>query len=305
NLIYHYTDAKGLEGILREGCLRATHVKYLNDHSELDYGMKLFKEVVGEKRKSVTEWKEGKTILSGSLKPTSDAYYILDEVLARLENRFYGVDFYSTSFCVDGNLLSQWRAYGSRKTSFSIGFDRETLLSKITGTKPELRNIEYELKNQKKEIATIIDKEVSSFKSKVKTEGLSPIESSEEPRTAKLIREHGNELERELFRVALLYKNDFFKEEQEYRLWEAHYNWQPEHFEPIEFDVSVGELRPYVNMRIIDDNNREKMIQRIYALSPNYDLTKKSLQLLLRKHGYDTDNTEDVDIKRSGIPIRF
>jgi len=33
-LLYHYTNQKGLLGILKEKCIWATHLRYLNDMSE-------------------------------------------------------------------------------------------------------------------------------------------------------------------------------------------------------------------------------------------------------------------------------
>ena len=33
-IIYHYTDANGLKGLITSGCIRATHVNRLNDSSE-------------------------------------------------------------------------------------------------------------------------------------------------------------------------------------------------------------------------------------------------------------------------------
>ena len=45
-LLYHYTDSKGLLGIFETGKLRATEARYLNDATELEYGLGLAEEVL-------------------------------------------------------------------------------------------------------------------------------------------------------------------------------------------------------------------------------------------------------------------
>jgi hypothetical protein len=60
-LIYHYTDLRGLLGILDERKLWATDIRYLNDTSEGTYGLKRLHELVGEVRQ---EWKTNPEVLS-------------------------------------------------------------------------------------------------------------------------------------------------------------------------------------------------------------------------------------------------
>src|SRR5438046_354076 len=45
-VLYHYTDAKGLIGILDSNRLHATHYRFVNDTSEINYGATIFSEVV-------------------------------------------------------------------------------------------------------------------------------------------------------------------------------------------------------------------------------------------------------------------
>ena len=37
--LYHYTTIGGLQGILDSGCLYGTHVAFMNDSKEFDYGI--------------------------------------------------------------------------------------------------------------------------------------------------------------------------------------------------------------------------------------------------------------------------
>src|SRR5687768_2712440 len=45
-ILYHYTSAAGLQGILDTRRMWATHARFLNDPSELDYGLQLVRQVV-------------------------------------------------------------------------------------------------------------------------------------------------------------------------------------------------------------------------------------------------------------------
>jgi hypothetical protein len=40
-LLYHYTDATGLLGIVQSRAIWATHIRYLNDAQEFDYAADL------------------------------------------------------------------------------------------------------------------------------------------------------------------------------------------------------------------------------------------------------------------------
>ena len=61
-LIYHYTDDKGLRGILESGCIWLTNIFDLNDPSELRHGLALASKILSEKSKNSTP--EGKLLAS-------------------------------------------------------------------------------------------------------------------------------------------------------------------------------------------------------------------------------------------------
>jgi hypothetical protein len=47
-LLYHYTDQAGLDGILSSGCMWATHYEFLNDLSEREHGFSVFSKAIDE-----------------------------------------------------------------------------------------------------------------------------------------------------------------------------------------------------------------------------------------------------------------
>lgn len=128
-LIYHYTAASGLQGIVESGVLWMTDVRHLNDSAELAYGARIMRELVDAKIADVL----------GEVDPAADGGAARSRVslLTNIQSYFdriesgddYEYSTYAASFCTDGNLLSQWRGYGGGVLGYSLGFDR-TLLSK-------------------------------------------------------------------------------------------------------------------------------------------------------------------------------
>jgi DUF2971 family protein len=107
--LYHYTSADGMVGILKSLALWMTDIRYMNDLSELQYGNDILAERIDARLAkdnfgvSVNEFLNRCRRSVGSSPP--------------------GAATYSTSFCQDGNLLSQWRAYRGRGGGYAIGFD--------------------------------------------------------------------------------------------------------------------------------------------------------------------------------------
>ena len=119
--LYHYTKIQGVRGILVDGAIRATSVDYLNDATELDYGVWLIKELIDElihkeiKSRGVEEF--------GVRDQLSRIRYELDEHRSRW-------NYFVTCFCEQNDLLSQWRAYG-QNGGFSLAFSADKLESSV------------------------------------------------------------------------------------------------------------------------------------------------------------------------------
>lgn len=107
DILYHYTDASGLLGIISSHRLWATDVAFLNDPSE----GKLFPQHLLE----LMRQKEG------GLTPLEAR--IVDQMTIGLKQKAFPSHRYSVSFCEDGDLLGQWRGYGSFGAGYAVGFD--------------------------------------------------------------------------------------------------------------------------------------------------------------------------------------
>jgi hypothetical protein len=108
-ILHHYTDAFGIHGIVSSNCLWATATQFSNDLSEIEYAVSIALGIIEEmwwSKNGLTPWEQ-----------------MLAEHLAQLFTtplHTFGQPFI-VSFCEDGDLLSQWRAYG-RTSGFSLAF---------------------------------------------------------------------------------------------------------------------------------------------------------------------------------------
>jgi hypothetical protein len=119
-VLYHYTTAHGLIGIVRNGALWASDAEFLNDAEELRFGRREMHEALLSRAAE----------LSPEDSTTHGAEYsratIMRSAAGHLEpggmfaSRQYHV-VYLVCFCEDGDLLSQWRGYAP-SGGFAIGF---------------------------------------------------------------------------------------------------------------------------------------------------------------------------------------
>ncbi len=137
--LFHYTSAEGFLGILATGRLWAARVEYLNDATEFGYGTSLLQEVLEKKKTEVPPgWKS--EFLTRCLRGIPDAW----------------CTYFVACFCTDGDLLSQWRGYGSRGGGYAVGFQARRL---GTGGAQEvcLRRVLYEREQQRPLVEALVD----------------------------------------------------------------------------------------------------------------------------------------------------
>ncbi|MEY2933296.1 MAG: hypothetical protein RL033_4045 [Pseudomonadota bacterium] len=109
-ILYHYTDAAGLMGIIRDRCLRATHHRFLNDREEVTFGFRVAVDVLDALEKDLG---------AGLVASTR----------AQIEELLRG-DSYLACSSTRHDTLSQWRAYASDGAGYCIGFSvRERITS--------------------------------------------------------------------------------------------------------------------------------------------------------------------------------
>ena len=142
DIVYHYTDAAGLMGILGSGKFWATDLAYLNDHTEFTHGANEVRRVY--KRMSKPERDDIETAMLpafvgrlhddqslanfAALPNMSVLDVLLRELLPSIRAMFiFGV----TCFCEEGDLLSQWRGYAASAGGYALGFNSKLLRSSL------------------------------------------------------------------------------------------------------------------------------------------------------------------------------
>jgi hypothetical protein len=105
SILYHYTSAAGLHGILNSQLLHASSIQFMNDANELRYAADLVTRVL-------TEMKD-------SLEDKSNS--VLYEQLLHTFNLLGGFQICAVAFSEDRDDLSQWRGYGGGTGGFALG----------------------------------------------------------------------------------------------------------------------------------------------------------------------------------------
>lgn len=140
--LFHYTGINGLEGIIKNQTLWATHASFLNDTTEIHAFKKRLPDILRPEIKyAVDEWlklpvgREHIELQGGAAK-------VIDDLIKDFANEMYDAlhnaaktEPYIASFCTTKNdrikqhgLLSQWRGYG-QDGGYAIVFDTAQLVN--------------------------------------------------------------------------------------------------------------------------------------------------------------------------------
>ena len=280
--LYHYTSARGLLGIVHSGELWATNVVHLNDASELADARGLLSELLEQ----TETWK-----LSENVR------FFLRTIPGYLEDM--SLDYFVICFCPNGDLLSQWRAYGARGAGYSIGFNATALSDAAQLAGFAFRKVEYE-PNIKREL---LWKRVEILR-----QNLEAISDKLMPESDADWRTFGQFVARLAAQFAptlAFMKHSTFKEEQEWRLIRmqkglAAASRDPDSL-PLRFRVADGNLTPYVGMRLIPESGVlvDSIAEVRYGPVSNPKLTERSLLDLLRSYRCDA-----TKVAGSDVPLR-
>lgn len=130
--LYHYTTAAGLHGIVTTATLWATDLRFLNDAQEALYGAAAMRQAVLEfSRSHLLERRHwGDTAQADHAAHCFEMYR--RGVISALDAHSVGL--YVSCFCESGDLLSQWRGYGTDH-GYAIECATEPLRSALTELK--------------------------------------------------------------------------------------------------------------------------------------------------------------------------
>lgn len=152
-LLFHFTDAAGLMGILQNKTLWATRASYMNDSRELIHGMNL-----------------GKSVMEGLMKSEVSRFTLTWETaLKRLEDGWLNADAYVTSFCPKTDESVHWLSYGRGGYGYAIGIDF-TLLDQTDWT---LVPVIYDEEKQRQFLREVYDRIITKADELEKHYGIS------------------------------------------------------------------------------------------------------------------------------------
>ena len=254
SILYHYTTLAGLRGILKSRALWYGHIYSLNDPMEIQYGLSIVSEVLKEQIEEAT--KEGREIHKDFLVELNEQ-----------SSLYFGSMFHAfvTSFCENGDLLSQWRAYSAQGGGYCLGLefsDRTRVIAekkkdRITLSEPDseeklllrpyLRKVVYQKEEQKNLVRTYASEVAeAAFRAIQHSDIEQAFGHSRKSAIAVLALQATNVLDD----LALSFKQSAFQEEQEWRLIRV----VPDNRNPEEFSFrdSGNGLIPYCSMCVFD-----------------------------------------------------
>jgi len=310
DLLYHYTTQEGLLGIIESGMLWATHVQFLNDEMEFKLGLRRFEEcLLAPEVQGLIEQMLRLTFAHSS--QTSESYLpereryntLLLHPLKTLPT--YCVSFTAQAASSDstradaGDDLSQWRGYSGGSGGFAIGFDRKALEAEVYSL-PDTKDVGhvfgnciYRAEHQRQPLTEKIMKLIELDQLYAVNGGNSNGETVDQKMA----------VVKELIPLIPLIKDESFRSENEVRIVRFQ---QGE--EGVKFRRGSSSLVPYVEIPVANAPRQFSPLKMppistirwvVVGPSARMEDAKKSLEMLLRRHGYT-----DVSIDSSTIPYR-
>ncbi len=281
DLLFHYTTGAGMRGILDSSRLWGTNYRYLNDASEIGYGVSLFEELINDRLVNAKD-------------------DVLTEFLGRslqTANAFDGMfDCYIACFCQRDDLLTQWRAYAGSGGGYALGFSTKEIgrrWGQLDRTQDfTLRKVIYEVERQKALLAQVIDQTLGVLAAG--TNGISVAEANN------LIARCCGFVRSEVADYLLSFKHPAFAVEEEWRICHV---VSPSEEDHVQFRDGVYGLTPYVCLDISPmagvNHNKLPLAQITHGPTPNPENVRFALSKLLRAKKYAF-----VQVAGSTLPVR-
>ncbi|MDL9937185.1 DUF2971 domain-containing protein [Gordonia sp. ABSL1-1] len=283
-LLYHYTDIKGLDGIYNNGEIWLTDVRFLNDESELTLGSQLIQlaaltKVIGLKDQEIELREAGKSGDDSEVLALEKRSKHLSGV-AESAKGISNPGCYVASLSVHGDHLGQWRAYGHE--GYAIAIRTKELIDSL----PEdsfLRRVSYVGYHQDDSIE--VARTLGLFEALFRNLDENPVENQEA-------------VVRSIISEDLAkYKNLAFRDESEVRMFVT---GRPNLFTPSQVYGYVPRFRVKLNANSIDH----------VVVGPSKSL-KFKVDGLFEKFwecdpgGSGSRTGGKVKVKRSQIPYRY
>lgn len=299
--LYHYTDATGLLGILQDRKFRATHYKHFNDSKEVEFGDDLAVRLLHDRLNGHCD-KRLSRIYQACL---GEKYGGHASVI-----RTFDCDFYIASFCDEGDLLDQWRAYGADGSGYAMGIDPKALRAKVEGVVLLPTDgiafvpVEYDEERQRAHLEFVLDRMTEAFQ-----EQFDQVHDRDvEPFCGRA----AQELVNALLNLTVMYKHVAYKSEREWRVIKVKWGREIEAVADddaltgVHFRVQSSRIVPYVNLDFSDRADETIVPLRNIVLGPknNDEAAVMTLHMLLKSLGYSGNRRLENLITLSTIPYQ-
>lgn len=271
-LVYHYTDAAGLLGIVKNKVLWAGDVWFMNDAREALYGLDAVEHALESLNQPTDAGAEVRRRALGWLQAIREQEEFLRSYIACLT--------------FNGDDLSQWRAYG-RPRGFSIGFNAAQLRSLCAPApelgKPTFRSVVYDETQQTGTIAILFNTAVNK---------LPPTPTGDQLQAAAVDFVNGALV------LAPALKHPAFSSEREVRLHEYR---DPGTTDGLLFRPGAMGIVPYIEIDLKDPGTDAMTVIRevIVGPQPNELESRRSVKQFLTAHGLP-----GVEVRLSKVPLR-
>jgi hypothetical protein len=266
DLLFHYTSAESLLGIVETGSLWASQIRYLNDAAELLYSVRLAADVLD-------------VAIPRRPEPLRSALAAARESLIHAEAERF---FYIGAFSEDGDLLSQWRAYGDAGGGYAVGI-RMAEVRRLSAF-PMVRKVDYEEERQRRLIEAMVT---------------TAIEAVGDPAAEESVYSALRALAADLAVAGAFFKHWSFKEEREWRALRI----AAEQDEAIEFRAAAGIIVPFVPIPLHEEESGGRshtpIGQVVCGPTLQPTLSRRAVDLLLRGRGY-----KGYQVRSSRVPLR-
>jgi hypothetical protein len=280
-LLFHYTNAAGMRGILDSSRLWATNYRFLNDASEVSYAMTMFTSVVQEQLANCDS-----AVVAEFLDRTLRTANAFDEMF----------DCYVACFCERDDLLNQWRVYAEAGGGYALGFASRQIGLRTGELHPAqdfmLRKVVYNEKLQRQLLSEVLSLAAETLRDA--TKGVSVSDANN------LIARCCQFVRAEAADYIICFKHPAFSVEEEWRLCHIVGPGEDSH---VLFREGAYGLTPYVSLdpSPMAGVHRDRLPLARITHGPVSDPTnvRFALQKLLRTKGYAF-----AEVSGSMLPLR-
>lgn len=272
HILYHYTTQTGLLGIINGREIWASNLSYLNDAREFRHAVDIVREELSEMTHHCVQEHE------------IDRIGVLS---AALKGQFYRDEVFVCSFSADGDVLSQWRAYGGGASGFAIGFSGSFLRKACEAFDANLVPVLYDEDEKRALVRRLLDEAFGYVQKACRKGGAE--------RRLLIIAEQ-QRFRWNLLRFAPLLKHKSFSEENEWRIVLAKYKVSERYSERFDYRAGSSMLIPYVRIPLNSRKHSFNIREVIVGPTPHPDESTQSLVglLAMRKLNRTTVRTSET-----------